>query len=144
MNLHVTMHGDHAVLDWGAGVRHAAIGPGGIAVKGGEGENTIPVSWSGGQTNLKGFKVYIDPNAGLPGSNVAGNGGQTVDAGQTSVDAGATIDNFVDGGVITSAPNPNCPSSVLVGGGGNPFHFGKAGIPSGVFAAYTARSAVDL
>ena len=34
--------------------------------------------------------------------------------------------------------------TVLVGGGGNPFHFGKAGIPSGVFAAYSARAALDL
>ena len=36
------MQGDHAVLDWGAGVRHAAIGPGGIAVKGGEGDGITP------------------------------------------------------------------------------------------------------
>lgn len=43
MNLHVTMRGDHAVLDWGAGARHAAIGPGGIAVKGGEGDGITPL-----------------------------------------------------------------------------------------------------
>jgi L,D-peptidoglycan transpeptidase YkuD (ErfK/YbiS/YcfS/YnhG family) len=42
MNLHVTMRGDHAVLDWGAGLRHAAIGPGGIAIKGGEGDGITP------------------------------------------------------------------------------------------------------
>jgi L,D-peptidoglycan transpeptidase YkuD (ErfK/YbiS/YcfS/YnhG family) len=42
MNLHVTMRGDEAVLDWGAGARHAAIGPGGIAVKGGEGDGVTP------------------------------------------------------------------------------------------------------
>lgn len=36
------MRGDHAVLDWGAGARHAAIGPGGIAVKGGEGDGITP------------------------------------------------------------------------------------------------------
>src|SRR3954470_15609079 len=42
MNLQVRMQGDHAVLDWGAGARHAAIGPGGIAVKGGEGDGITP------------------------------------------------------------------------------------------------------
>ena len=42
MNLRVSMRGDHAVLDWGAGARHAAIGPGGIAVKGGEGDGITP------------------------------------------------------------------------------------------------------
>jgi L,D-peptidoglycan transpeptidase YkuD (ErfK/YbiS/YcfS/YnhG family) len=46
MNLTVTMQGDHAVLDWGAGPRRAAIGPGGIAVKGGEGDGITPIgSW---------------------------------------------------------------------------------------------------
>jgi hypothetical protein len=34
--------------------------------------------------------------------------------------------------------------SVLIGGGGNPFHFGKAGIPSGIFAAYSARTPTHL
>jgi len=42
MDLHVTMRGDHAVLDWGAGARRAAIGPAGIAVKGGEGDGITP------------------------------------------------------------------------------------------------------
>ena len=42
MNLRVSMRGDHAVLDWGAGARRAAIGPGGIAVKGGEGDGITP------------------------------------------------------------------------------------------------------
>lgn len=37
------MRGDHAVLDWGAGARRAAIGPGGIAVKGGEGDGITPI-----------------------------------------------------------------------------------------------------
>ncbi|MBV9550083.1 MAG: L,D-transpeptidase family protein [Alphaproteobacteria bacterium] len=36
------MRGDHAVLDWGAGARLAAIGPGGIAVKGREGDGITP------------------------------------------------------------------------------------------------------
>ena len=42
MNLQVSMRGGHAVLDWGAGARRAAIGPGGIAVKGGEGDGITP------------------------------------------------------------------------------------------------------
>ena len=42
MNLHVRMQGDHAVLDWGAGARRAAIGPGGIAIKGSEGDGITP------------------------------------------------------------------------------------------------------
>ena len=46
MDLQVRMQGDTAVLDWGAGVRRAAIGPGGIAVKGGEGDGITPIgSW---------------------------------------------------------------------------------------------------
>ena len=42
MDLHVAMCGDHAVLDWGFGARRAAIGPAGIAVKGGEGDGITP------------------------------------------------------------------------------------------------------
>src|SRR5665213_1111186 len=42
MDLHLQMRGDHAVLDWGAGARRAAIGPGGIAIKGGEGDGITP------------------------------------------------------------------------------------------------------
>ena len=42
MDLHVTMRGGHAVLDWGAGARRCAIGRGGIAVKGGEGDGITP------------------------------------------------------------------------------------------------------
>ena len=38
MNLIVTSDADGAWLDWGAGHRRCAIGPGGIAVKGGEGD----------------------------------------------------------------------------------------------------------
>jgi hypothetical protein len=105
-----------------------------VYVKGGEGENTIPVSWQGGQTHLKGFKVYIDPNAGSPGSSgggagdqgtsgsnggVAEDGGAAGDGGSAIADAGVGVisTGSVDGGVITSAPNPDCPSSVLFGGG---------------------------
>jgi L,D-peptidoglycan transpeptidase YkuD (ErfK/YbiS/YcfS/YnhG family) len=43
MDLRVHMQGDHAVLDWGAGARRCAIGPGGIAVKGGEGDGITPI-----------------------------------------------------------------------------------------------------
>jgi L,D-peptidoglycan transpeptidase YkuD (ErfK/YbiS/YcfS/YnhG family) len=42
MNLIVTTDADGAWLDWGAGRRRAAIGPGGIAVKGGEGDGITP------------------------------------------------------------------------------------------------------
>lgn len=42
MNLIVTSDADGAWLDWGAGKRRAAIGPGGIAVKGGEGDGITP------------------------------------------------------------------------------------------------------
>jgi L,D-peptidoglycan transpeptidase YkuD (ErfK/YbiS/YcfS/YnhG family) len=42
MDMHVHMRGDHAVLDWGAGARRVAIGPGGIGVKGGEGDGITP------------------------------------------------------------------------------------------------------
>jgi hypothetical protein len=94
-----------------------------INVRGGEGENTIPVSWQGGQTNLKGFRIYIDPNAGLPGSGGAGtssSGSDTeTDADAAVIDAGEGVipTSSVDGGVQISGPNPDCPSSVLMGGG---------------------------
>jgi L,D-peptidoglycan transpeptidase YkuD (ErfK/YbiS/YcfS/YnhG family) len=43
MDLRVSATNDGAVLDWGAGARRAAIGPAGIAVKGGEGDNITPI-----------------------------------------------------------------------------------------------------
>jgi L,D-peptidoglycan transpeptidase YkuD (ErfK/YbiS/YcfS/YnhG family) len=42
MNLIVTADADGAWLDWGNGKRRAAIGPGGIAIKGGEGDGITP------------------------------------------------------------------------------------------------------
>jgi L,D-peptidoglycan transpeptidase YkuD (ErfK/YbiS/YcfS/YnhG family) len=42
MDLIVTSDKDGAWLDWGAGKKRAAIGPGGIAVKGGEGDGITP------------------------------------------------------------------------------------------------------
>ena len=42
MNLLVTTAPDGAWLDWGAGLRRAAIGPGGIGIKGGEGDGITP------------------------------------------------------------------------------------------------------
>ncbi len=42
MNLIVTAGPSGAWLNWGAGARRAAIGPGGIAVKGGEGDGITP------------------------------------------------------------------------------------------------------
>jgi L,D-peptidoglycan transpeptidase YkuD (ErfK/YbiS/YcfS/YnhG family) len=43
MDLRVTAAGDGAILDWGAGPRRAAVGPPGIAVKGGEGDGITPI-----------------------------------------------------------------------------------------------------
>ena len=46
MNLIVTLDADGAWLDWGAGKRRAAIGPGGIKMKHGEGDGITPIgSW---------------------------------------------------------------------------------------------------
>lgn len=42
MNLIVMTGADGAWLDWGAGLRRCAIGPGGIALKGGEGDGITP------------------------------------------------------------------------------------------------------
>ncbi|HEU0161822.1 MAG TPA: L,D-transpeptidase family protein [Rhizomicrobium sp.] len=42
MNLIVTTDAEGAWLDWGEGRRRAAIGPGGIAIKGGEGDGITP------------------------------------------------------------------------------------------------------
>jgi len=42
MNLIVTSGKGGAWLDWGAGRKRAAIGPGGIAIKGGEGDGITP------------------------------------------------------------------------------------------------------
>ena len=42
MNLIVTADASGAWLDWGAGLRRCAIGPGGIARKGGEGDGITP------------------------------------------------------------------------------------------------------
>jgi len=43
MDLRVTAAKDGAVLDWGQGPRRAAIGPGGIGIKGGEGDGVTPI-----------------------------------------------------------------------------------------------------
>jgi len=45
MDLTVTGAPDGAWLDWGAGKKRAAIGPAGIAVKGGEGDGITPRGW---------------------------------------------------------------------------------------------------
>ena len=42
MHLVVTPAPDGARLDWGAGLKRAAIGPAGIAIKGGEGDGITP------------------------------------------------------------------------------------------------------
>jgi len=43
MDLCVTAHKNGAMVDWGQGPRHAAIGLPGIAVKGGEGDGITPI-----------------------------------------------------------------------------------------------------
>ena len=43
MDLRVTAGKNGAMVDWGAGPRHAAIGLPGIAVKGGEGDGITPI-----------------------------------------------------------------------------------------------------
>ena len=93
-------------------------------VMGGEGEHLIPVTWDSTETNLKGFKVYIDPNPLPPGTQVGASGsGAEEDAGAivatpttTTTDAGTILP---DGGTTTTAPgttNPECPSRFLVSG----------------------------
>ena len=42
MDLTVTTDADGAWLGWGAGLRRAAIGPGGVGIKGGEGDGITP------------------------------------------------------------------------------------------------------
>jgi L,D-peptidoglycan transpeptidase YkuD (ErfK/YbiS/YcfS/YnhG family) len=42
MDLHLRMQGERAMLDWGADARQAAVGPGGIGLKGGEGDGITP------------------------------------------------------------------------------------------------------
>ena len=66
MNLIVTTDADGAWLDWGAGKRRAAIGPGGIAVKGGEGDGITPRgSWPVREIFYRADRV-ARPRASLP------------------------------------------------------------------------------
>jgi L,D-peptidoglycan transpeptidase YkuD (ErfK/YbiS/YcfS/YnhG family) len=66
MDLHVTMQGGHAVLDWGAGARRAAIGPGGIAIKGGEGDGITPIGrWPVREIFYRADRI-ARPNVTLP------------------------------------------------------------------------------
>lgn len=66
MDLHVTMQGDYAVLDWGAGARRAAIGPGGIAIKGGEGDGITPIGrWPVRELFYRADRI-AKPNVALP------------------------------------------------------------------------------
>jgi L,D-peptidoglycan transpeptidase YkuD (ErfK/YbiS/YcfS/YnhG family) len=60
MDLHVRQDGDHAVLDWGAGPRRCAIGPGGIAFKGGEGDGITPR----GRWPIR--EIFYRPDHGAP------------------------------------------------------------------------------
>jgi hypothetical protein len=92
-------------------------------LSGGEGEHKIPISWDSGETNLKGFKVYIDPHPGAPGS-VTGASGSSAEAADE--DAGFAVGSngmnpsldggMADGGTPIGTTNPECPSSVLISG----------------------------
>jgi hypothetical protein len=93
-------------------------------LSGGEGEHKIPVSWDSSETNLKGFKVYIDPHPGAPGSaGVTGASGSN--APGNDEDGGSVSNNTMvpsldgglgDGGTPTGLTNPECPSSFLISG----------------------------
>jgi hypothetical protein len=95
-------------------------------VTGGEGEHEIPVTWDSGETNLKGFKVYIDPHPGAPGSMIPS--GASGSSGATDEDDGGALPpvGTGDGGTVTGvtgdggtaigATNAECPSSSLVSG----------------------------
>ena len=92
-------------------------------VTGGEGQHQIPVTWDSSETNLKGFKVYIDPNPGMAGSvntGASGSGAPGEEDGGGTVFTPVTTDGGTsttgDGGVVQGATNANCPSSFLVSG----------------------------
>jgi L,D-peptidoglycan transpeptidase YkuD (ErfK/YbiS/YcfS/YnhG family) len=75
MDLHVTMQGDTAVLDWGAGARRAAIGPGGIAIKGGEGDGITPKgAWAVREIFYRADRI-AKPDVQLPLRAIAKNDG---------------------------------------------------------------------
>lgn len=75
MDLTVRMQGDHAVLDWGAGARRAAIGPGGIAIKGGEGDGVTPIgSWPVREIFYRADRI-ARPDVKLPLRAIAENDG---------------------------------------------------------------------
>ena len=66
MNLIVTADADGAWADWGAGKRRCAIGPGGIAVKGGEGDGITPRGiWSVREIFYRADRV-AEPDTVLP------------------------------------------------------------------------------
>src|SRR6185295_11357230 len=92
---------------------------------GGEGEHEIPISWDSSETNLKGFKVYIDPHPGMPGSStgVSGSGAQGADEDAGFAVGVETMTPSLDGGTTdggASEPagvtNSECPSTFLVSG----------------------------
>ena len=66
MNLIVTTDADGAWLDWGAGQRRAAIGPGGVAVKGEEGDGITPRgSWPVREIFYRTDRI-VKPRTSLP------------------------------------------------------------------------------
>lgn len=71
MNLIVRRNADGVWADWGAGPRRAAIGPGGIAVKGGEGDGITPRgSWPVRQVLYRPDRV-ARPHTALPVTAIA-------------------------------------------------------------------------
>lgn len=66
MNLIVTVDAEGGWLDWGAGRRRAAIGPGGIALKAGEGDGITPVgTWPVREVFYRADRV-AKPETALP------------------------------------------------------------------------------
>lgn len=73
------------------------------SVKGGSGENQIPIEWKNDDTEIDQFIVYVDSGSG---GGTAGTGGSDSDAG-TGSDAGTTV----------GATNTACGSGLLRQGG---------------------------
>lgn len=124
--VNVTGSAEDVGMDWGAVINLGldTLAPAAPTnLSGGEGEHVVPVNWDSSETNLKGFKVYIDPHPAAPGSStgVSGSGAQgDEDAGfaignntmNASLDGGSA-----DGGTTPQGvTNSECPSSFLVSG----------------------------
>lgn len=112
-------------MDWGAVINLGldTLAPAAPTnLSGGEGEHEVPVNWDSAETNLLGFKVYIDPHPGPPNSSTgaSGNAAPEEDAGFEVANNGmvASLDGGSgDGGTNpVGLTNPDCPSSFLISG----------------------------